>query len=142
MYQDPKDLLSAFHAHGFKYLIVGGYAVILHAQPRYTNNIDIFVKADTANAHAVFAALAGFGAPLSGIRPEDFSDRGSFFRFGIDPQGFDILPDIPGVAFDAAWDLASGMKANFISRGDLVAIRRAAQSLNSSGGATPGPSAR
>ena len=33
MYQDYKDLLSAFHAHGVKYLIVGGYAVIFHAQP-------------------------------------------------------------------------------------------------------------
>jgi hypothetical protein len=36
MYQDYKDLLSAFHAHGVKYLIVGGYAVIFHAQPRFT----------------------------------------------------------------------------------------------------------
>jgi hypothetical protein len=33
MYQDYKDLLSAFHAHGVRYLIVGGYAVIFHAQP-------------------------------------------------------------------------------------------------------------
>jgi len=24
MYQDYKDLLSAFHAHGVKYLVVGG----------------------------------------------------------------------------------------------------------------------
>ena len=28
MYRDYKDLLSAFHAHGVKYLIVGGYAVL------------------------------------------------------------------------------------------------------------------
>jgi hypothetical protein len=33
MYHDYKDLLSAFHAHGVRYLIVGGYAVIFHAQP-------------------------------------------------------------------------------------------------------------
>ena len=33
MFQDYKDLLSVFHAHGVKYVIVGGYAVILHAQP-------------------------------------------------------------------------------------------------------------
>ena len=31
MYQDYKDLLSAFNAHGVKYLIVGGYAVSFHA---------------------------------------------------------------------------------------------------------------
>src|SRR6185503_20972848 len=64
MYQDYKDLLSAFHAHGVRYLIVGGYAVIVHAQPRYTKDIDLFIKADLANAQATYAALAEFGAAL------------------------------------------------------------------------------
>ena len=44
MYQDYKDLLSAFHAHGVKYLVVGGYAVIFHAQPRFTKDIDLFIR--------------------------------------------------------------------------------------------------
>ena|SRR5437899_6713991 len=133
MYQDYKDLLSAFHAHGVKYLIVGGYAVIFHAQPRFTNDIDLFIKADPANAQTTYAALAEFGASLQGIRPEDFEDRGSFFRFGHDPRGFDILPDITGVDFDAAWerrvegvlDTATGLKAFFISSVDLVAAKLA-----------------
>jgi hypothetical protein len=131
MYQDYKDLLSAFHAHGVKYLVVGGFAVILHAQPRFTKDMDLFIKADLANARAVYAALAEFGAPLQGIRPEDFTDRSSFFRFGREPKGFDILPAIPGVDFDAAWerrlesvvDTATGLKANFISAEDLIASK-------------------
>lgn len=97
MYQDYKDLLSAFHAHGVRYLIVGGYAVIFHAQPRFTKDIDVFIKADMANAQATYAALASFGAPLEGIRPEEFADRGSFFRFGRDPRGFDILLHAEGI---------------------------------------------
>src|SRR5580704_5146046 len=103
MYQDYKDLLSAFHAHGVKYLIVGGYAVIFHSQPRFTKDLDVFIKADPANACAVYAALAEFGVALEGMRAEEFADRGSFFRFGGDPRGIDILPNIPGVDFDAAW---------------------------------------
>ena len=129
MYQDYKDLLYAFHAHGVRYLIVGGYAVIYHAQPRFTNDIDLFIKADPANAQATYTALAEFGAALQGVRPVDFTERGSFFRFGHIPYGFDILPDIPAVDFDAAWerrieaiiDPASGLKASFISREDLIA---------------------
>jgi hypothetical protein len=39
MCQDYKDLLSAFHAHGVRYLIVDGHAVIYHRQPRYTKDI-------------------------------------------------------------------------------------------------------
>lgn len=38
MYKDFKDLLSAFHAQSVRYLIVGGYAVSLHAQPRATKD--------------------------------------------------------------------------------------------------------
>jgi hypothetical protein len=133
MYQDYKDLLSAFHAHGVKYLIVGGYAVIFHAQPRFTKDIDLFIKADLANAKAMYDALAEFGAPLQGISPENFADRGSFFRFGRDPRCIDILPDIPGVDFDAAWenrvegvvDAATGLKAFFISKDDLIAAKLA-----------------
>ena len=134
MYQDYKDLLSAFRAHGVRYLVVGAYAVIYHAQPRFTKDIDLFIKADPANAQAIYAALAAFGAPLQGVRPEDFTERGSFFRFGHDPHGFDILPDIQGVDFEAAWerrvegviDPASGLTAFFISAPDLIAAKLAA----------------
>jgi hypothetical protein len=113
---------------------VGGYAVIYHAQPRFTKDIDLFIKADPANAQATYAALAAFGAPLQGIRPEDFAERGSFFRFGHDPHGFDILPDIPGVDFESAWerrvegviDPKLDLKANFISAPDLIASKLAA----------------
>jgi hypothetical protein len=133
MYQDYKDLLSAFQFHGVKYLVVGGFAVIHHSQPRFTKDMDLFIQADPANAKATYAALAEFGAPLEGIRPEDFTDRNSFFRFGRDPKGFDILPAIPGVDFDAAWerrveivvDTATGLKANFISAEDLIASKLA-----------------
>ena len=133
MYQDYKDLLSAFHAHGVKYLIVGGYAVIFYAQPRFTKDIDLFIKADPANAQATYAALAEFGVSLQGIRPEELADRSSFFRFGRDPHGFDILPDLPGVDFDAAWerrvegvvDPDSGLSAFFISKDDLIAAKLA-----------------
>ena len=52
MFQDYKDLLSAFRAHGVEYLIVGGYAVTFHAQPRFTNDLDILIKTDLANAQA------------------------------------------------------------------------------------------
>ena len=133
MYRDYKDLLYAFHVHGVKYLVVGGFAVIYHSQPRFTKDMDLFIKADPANAEATYAALAEFGAPLQGVHPDDFTDRNSFFRFGRDPKGFDILPAIPGVDFDAAWerrveiviDPATGLKANFISADDLIASKLA-----------------
>lgn len=92
MYRDYKDLWSVFQSHGVRYLVAGGFAVIHHSRPRFTKDMDLFIKADPMNAKATYAALAEFGAPLDGVSPEDFTDRNSFFRFGRDPKGFDILP--------------------------------------------------
>lgn len=113
---------------------VGGYAVIFHAQPRFTKDIDLFIQADPRNAKAVYDALAEFGASLEGIRSEEFADRGNFFRLGRDPHGFDILPDLPGINFETAWerrvegliDPQSEQKAFFISAQDLIASKLAA----------------
>jgi len=49
MHQDFKELLSAFNAGQVRYLIVGGYAVSFHAQPRATKDLDILIGADAEN---------------------------------------------------------------------------------------------
>ena len=134
MTSDYRELLSILNAHRVKYLVVGAYAVGIHAQPRATKDIDILVKADPENAATVFAALAEFGAPLAAMTPADFSEPGPFFRMGREPVGVDILTRIPGVDFDAAWerrlyevcDHETGLRANFISRDDLIAAKRVA----------------
>ena len=128
MHPDFKELLSVLNAHRVKYLVVGAYAVSIHAQPRATKDLDILVKPDAENAEALYAALAKFGAPLEGLTPADFAGQGPFFRIGHEPLGVDILTEIPGVEFDAAWqrrvedviDPASGLKAYFISAEDLI----------------------
>src|ERR1039458_5355649 len=95
--QDFKELLLAFNEYRVKYLIVGGYAVAVHAQPRATKDLDLFVQPDAKNAKAVFAALSKFGAPLEGLKPEDLIDPGSFFRMGSAPYMIEILSQISGV---------------------------------------------
>ncbi len=134
MLPEFKELLSIFNARSVRYLVVGGYAVSLHAQPRTTQDIDIFIAPDPHNASQVYAALQEFGAPLEGLRPEDFAQHGKFFRMGRAPQAVDILPEIDGVDFEAAWsnrlealiDPVTGMKAFFISSDDLVRNKLAA----------------
>jgi hypothetical protein len=44
MFDDFKELLSIFNAQKVKYLIVGGYAVSFHAQPRATQDIGLLIK--------------------------------------------------------------------------------------------------
>jgi hypothetical protein len=137
MFDDFKELLSAFNAHNVKYLVVGGYAVSFHAQPRATKDLDLFIQADPDNASAAYAALASFGAPLAGIERRDLADPSKFFRFGRPPISVDILSGIDGVEFEQAWerrvegviDPATGLTAFFISKSDLIAAKLAAGRL-------------
>src|SRR3954453_12507103 len=94
MHQDFKDLLRCFNAHRVKYLVVGGYAVFFHSQPRATGDIDLLVKADPASAKAVLAALRAFRAPLAGITEEDLATPSKFLRFGRPPVAADVLTHI------------------------------------------------
>jgi len=128
------ELLSAFNEHRVKYLIVGGYALAVHAQPRATKDLDIFVQPERENAEAVFAALAQFGAPLENLKAEDLVERGSFFRMGTAPQMIEVFSEISGVTFDQAWerrvervvDEESNLKVFFISAEDFIANKLAA----------------
>ena len=132
MFQDFKELLSAFNVHGVKYLIVGGYAVSFHAQPRATKDMDILIGPDPDNARAVHAALTEFGAPLAGLSAKDFSDPESFFRMGTPPVMVDIMSKISGVDFEAAWQrrvdaaIDDELTVPFISRQDLLAAKLSA----------------
>jgi hypothetical protein len=134
MYQDFKELLSILNDNKVKYLVVGGYAVSFHAQPRATKDLDILIKPETGNAAALYAALIEFGAPLEGLKPDDFIEQGKFFRMGTPPVMVDILPEISGVDFDGAWqrrvegaiDAETGLMAQFISGADLIAAKLAA----------------
>jgi len=78
MPNDLKELLRAFNDHEVKYLIVGGYAFGVHAEPRATKDLDIFIRADEENSKAVFRALAQYGAPLTDLNPSDFMDGTTF----------------------------------------------------------------
>jgi hypothetical protein len=102
MGEDLKDLLRAFNANAVKYLVVGGYAFGVHAEPRATKDLDLFIQPSRENSEAVFRALALFGVPLEGLGPADFTD-GTIFQIGQPPARVDILQHIAGISFDEAW---------------------------------------
>jgi hypothetical protein len=135
MFRDFKELLSQLNAHKVKYLVVGGYAVSFHAQPRATKDLDIFIKTDAANASAVYAALAKFGAPLDQLTPEDLIEKGKFYRMGVPPLMIDIFSEISGVDFDSAWEkrvnveIDPGLQIPFIDAESLIAAKLASGRL-------------
>jgi len=127
---DFKELLNLFKKYQVKYLIVGGYAVMRYTEPRFTKDLDLLVSVETKNATAVYKALKEFGAPLSGLTENDFSQQGYFYQMGYPPMRVDIMMSIPGVKFDDAWNRSEqltidGIEMKFISKEDLIESKKA-----------------
>jgi hypothetical protein len=139
------DVFSALHAHGVRYLIVGGLAVNLHGVPRMTFDLDIVVDLAPANVGALLDALASLGyVPRLPVPARELTDplkREAWIRDRnlkaftfIDPQKatrvVDVLLDHP-LDFAAAWasraDMpVEGLSLPTVSRADLITMKDAA----------------
>lgn len=127
---DFSDLLKILNANGVKYLVIGGYAVIQYAEPRFTSDLDLWVSVKSENAKAVFNSLKEFGAPLAGMTEKDFMEEGYFYQMGNPPVRVDILMGIPGLKFESAWKNKKEFNyeelvVSFISKEDLIIAKRA-----------------
>lgn len=102
---------------------------MLYTEPRFTKDLDIWIEASSDNAVRVFRALAEFGAPLAGIRAEEFAVPDLIYQLGMPPARVDILTSISGVNFEDAWGRRQvaefgDIQTRFISLGDLITNKR------------------
>ena len=130
MNSDLIELLQLLKDHKVRYLVIGGQAVILHAEPRFTKDTDLWVDPTPKNASRLFAALQDFGAPTDSITEEDLATPGTVFIFGLPPNRVDILTRVKGAQFDKCFDNRLGIKVkgvpvNFIALDDLIRVKKA-----------------
>ena len=100
---DFKELLELLNANSVKYMIVGGYALAFHGAPRYTGDIDIFIKPDMENARRMMKALDEFGFGSVGIDISDFINEDNVVQLGVPPVRIDIITSMSGVAWEEAF---------------------------------------
>ena len=101
--EDLRDLLRAFIDHEVRFLIVGGYALAVHGHPRATGDLDVWIECGEGNAERAYEALKSFGAPLQDLTVRDLATPGTVFQIGLPPLRIDVLTQITGVPFEAAW---------------------------------------
>jgi hypothetical protein len=127
---DFKELLESFNAHEVEYLIVGGYALAFHGAPRYTGDIDLFVRPTAENATWILAALEEFGSGSLDLSAEDFTAPNKVVQLGVPPVRVDIITSVSGVSWEKA-DAGrvpgryAEMPVFFIGREDFPANKRA-----------------
>ena len=127
---DFKDLFATFNEESVEYLVVGAHAVAFYAEPRYTKDLDVWVKPSAENAGRVFEALKRFGAPLSDVTVADFTDPSLVFQMGVAPNRIDIMMGIAGLDFDSAWpnkraSTYGGIPIHVIGKDDLIGAKKA-----------------
>lgn len=96
---DFEDLLSLFHEHKVRYVVIGGLAFIYHARPRFTKDLDLWIDPSPRNVRRANVALDEFGSPflLSMDEPDEI------LQLGLPPNRIDLLRAVEGPAFRDVW---------------------------------------
>jgi len=127
--KDFEEFLQLLNEHKVRYLVIGGYAVAIHARPRFTNDLDVFVDTERPNAESVLAALKDFGFGDVGIMLDDLTNVDQVIQLGFPPFRIDLLTSITGVSFPEAWERRVTAKYGkqavfFISKQDLITNKK------------------
>ena len=131
--RDFKEFAELLNAHHVDYLVVDGYALAAHGHPRYTGDIDFWVRPTPDNLGRLLATLHDFGFGSLGLRLEDFSSS-TVVQLGQPPRRIDLLTAIDGVAFDDCFARRepvelTGVRMNIIGLEDFKTNKRASGRL-------------
>ena len=100
--QDFKELLELFNELKIEYIIVGAYALAFHGAPRFTGDIDLYVRPTPKNAGRIISALDSFGFSSLGLKAQDFHNPNQVVQLGMPPVRIDLITSITGVSWDEA----------------------------------------
>jgi len=127
---DLKEFIALLNLRKAEYIVVGGHAVAFHGYPRFTGDIDFFVRPTPSNAQLVLAALKDFGFGDLQIGLEDLTTPNRVIQLGRPPNRIDLLTSISGVAFDDAWSSRvstelDGEAVSFLGLDELIRNKQA-----------------
>lgn len=129
--RDWSEFFECVRAHAVDFVIVGGHALAFHGVPRFTRDIDLFVRADPDNAAKIVAALTAFGFVGAESVLQTLSQPGGMVQIGREPYRIDLLTEVSGLDYATAASHAVGgylgeQPVRFLSLDDLRINKRAA----------------
>lgn len=128
--KDFKEFLALLNVHEVDFMIVGGYALAYHGAPRYTGDIDVFVKPDRKNAQRIIKVLEEFGFSSLDLSIDDFQNEDNVVQLGLPPVRIDIITSISGVSWEQADTtkepgLYGNVPVNYIGKKQYIANKKA-----------------
>ena len=132
-HEDFRDFLNALNKADVRYILVGGYSVVLHGYSRTTGDMDIWMERTPENYERIIKAFQIFGMPLFDMTESNFLSHPIWdvFTFGTPPVAIDIMVKIEGLSFEDVFQKAvyfedDNLKIRTINRNDLIAAKKIA----------------
>ena len=130
--EDFRDFINQFNSYNVKYVLVGGYSVILHGYSRTTGDMDIWVDRTPENYNRIKLAFLNFGMPVFDMTEENFLNHPDWevFTFGMPPSSIDVMIKVKGLNFDECYDNAvffeeDGLQIRTIHISNLISAKKA-----------------
>jgi hypothetical protein len=103
--EDFRDFLDCFNRNEVRYILIGGFSVILHGYSRTTGDMDIWVDRTPENYKKIRAAFLEFGMPVFDMTEENFLHHQNWdvFTFGLPPSAIDVMVKVKGLDFGAVY---------------------------------------
>ena len=130
-HEDFRDFINALNECNVEYMVIGGYAVVLHGYSRNTGDLDFWVNKTSTNYQKLKLAFAKFRMPVFDMTEENFlfNPKLDVFTFGRPPVSIDILTKVKGLNFDECAPKATEMNVEdlivrVIDFRDLIRAKR------------------
>ena len=122
--KDFLDFLQLLDKYNVDFLLVGGYAVILHGYARSTGDMDLWVNKNEENYSKLKKVYEEFGAPIFSLE-EFFSDKFDVWSMGVEPRKIEVLTKVSGLNFVESkshcdWINEKDFKVPYIDFEDLM----------------------
>lgn len=127
---DFRELLGLFNSNKVEYLIAGSYALAFHGAPRFTGDLDIYIRPTPQNAGRIMSALKDFGFGNIGLTAGDFLTEGRIIQLGMPPVRVDLITSLDGLSWEQSESgsvkgIYGGITVRYLGRAEFVANKRA-----------------
>ena len=130
--EDFRDFIDALNLNSVKYILVGGFSVILHGHERTTGDMDLWLERSAENYKKLALAFLHFGMPVFDMTEDAFLNDPvhDVFTFGRPPTAIDILVKVLGLNFDECFANSiffelDGLQVRTVHLSDLITAKKA-----------------
>lgn len=129
---DFRDFIRTLNIHKVRYILVGGYSVILHGYSRTTGDMDIWVDKTLDNYQRLRRAFLEFGMPVFDMTEERFLNDPNVdvFTYGKPPSSIDVMIEVKGMDFNECYENSvffeeDGLQIRTIHFNNLINAKKA-----------------